>query len=562
MRLIKPYYKIENESEINGENILRHIENAARTCYKSEDKAGDWEKTKKFVGGLIKGGHHSTIEHYSISVRIIASRSFTHELVRHRLCAYSQECITWDTKVHKNYTIKDLYMRQNGTNYDKTHNKTINLKSVNENGLIIPNKFNRIFYKGIQDVYKLTTKLGYNIKCTLEHEFKDENSSFKKLKLFNLGDKLFVNGRSSLLKIDDETLVNHYLVEKLNPEEISNLYYIPLSSVYYRLSKKGIFIKRLNDKNKEKYNKNHTTESYKKMKDTIIDQYKNGRIVWNKGIKEAENPSVKSQAENLRKNHYNNGFGKENSRWNGGPKGNLLAEILKKNVNYCELCNNPDNCRLEVHHIDKNINNNDLENLIKCCNHCHNLLHHGWEVGKKEVLDTIVSIEYVGKEETYDIEMKEPYHNYIANGFVVHNSTRYCNYCNDKYGDHITYIIPLWTSLQPGIYDVIPNGSVAYITKDGEYFKGSYEEEMWIKAMSFSEVTYKNLIKNGWKPEQARMILPNSLKTEIVMTCNLREMRHIFTLRTSEKAHPEMREIMRPLLHECKEKIPVIFDDL
>lgn len=108
MRLIKPYYKIENESEINGENILRHIENAARTCYKSEDKAGDWEKTKKFVGGLIKGGHHSTIEHYSISVRIIASRSFTHELVRHRLCAYSQECITWDTKVHKNYTIKDL----------------------------------------------------------------------------------------------------------------------------------------------------------------------------------------------------------------------------------------------------------------------------------------------------------------------------------------------------------------------------------------------------------------------------------------------------------------------
>ena len=75
-----------------------------------------------------------------------------------------------------------------------------------------------------------------------------------------------------------------------------------------------------------------------------------------------------------------------------------------------------------------------------------------------------------------------------------------------------------------------------------------------------SEFSYNKLIKEGWKPEQARMILPNSLKTEIVMTCNLREMRHIFTLRTSEKAHPEMREIMRPLLHECKEKIPVIFD--
>lgn len=232
MRLIKPYYVIE--SEINGEKILRHLENAARTCYKSEDKAGDWEKTKKFVGGLIKGGHHSTIEHYSISIRIIASRSFTHELVRHRLCAYSQE------------------------------------------------------------------------------------------------------------------------------------------------------------------------------------------------------------------------------------------------------------------------------------------------------------------------------------------STRYCNYANDKFGDHITYIIPPWIGLEEGMYEVLStnHGLDAYITKNADMFMGTHEQELWINSLSMAEETYKSLILEGWKPEQARMVLPNSLKTEIVMSCNLREMRHIFSLRTSEKAHPEMREIMRPLLKELQEKIPVIFDDI
>ena len=89
VRLIKPYYEIE--SEINGELILKHLERAARTCYKSEHKIGDFDKTKKFVGGLIKRGHESTIEHYSLSVRFIVDRGVTHELVRHRLVAYSQE---------------------------------------------------------------------------------------------------------------------------------------------------------------------------------------------------------------------------------------------------------------------------------------------------------------------------------------------------------------------------------------------------------------------------------------------------------------------------------------
>jgi thymidylate synthase (FAD) len=74
----------------NGNNMLKRIEEAGRTCYKSEDKITD-ESAKKFVAHAIKIGHHSIIEHESVSVRIICDRGVTHEIVRHRLAAYSQE---------------------------------------------------------------------------------------------------------------------------------------------------------------------------------------------------------------------------------------------------------------------------------------------------------------------------------------------------------------------------------------------------------------------------------------------------------------------------------------
>ena len=76
------------------------------------------------------------------------------------------------------------------------------------------------------------------------------------------------------------------------------------------------------------------------------------------------------------------------------------------------------------------------------------------------------------------------------------------------------------------------------------------------------EDTYMNLIKYGVAPQEARSILPNSLKTEIVVTMNLREWRHFFKLRTSKRAHPQMREIAVMILSEFKARIPIIFDDI
>jgi thymidylate synthase (FAD) len=117
-------------------------------------------------------------------------------------------------------------------------------------------------------------------------------------------------------------------------------------------------------------------------------------------------------------------------------------------------------------------------------------------------------------------------------------STRYCNYSKDKFGDEITVIRPLFFEQESPAY------------------------ARWEQAMQEAETAYMELLEAGAKPEEARSVLPNSLKTEIVMTANLREWRHVFRLRCARRAHPQIREIMLPLLAEMHERIPAVFDDL
>ena len=85
---------------------------------------------------------------------------------------------------------------------------------------------------------------------------------------------------------------------------------------------------------------------------------------------------------------------------------------------------------------------------------------------------------------------------------------------------------------------------------------------IWRQAMLDAEAAYLHLRKSGQKPEIARSVLPNSLKTEIIVGANMREWRHIFKLRAAKPAHPQMRQLMCPLLAEMRERVPVVFDDV
>lgn len=93
----------------------------------------------------------------------------------------------------------------------------------------------------------------------------------------------------------------------------------------------------------------------------------------------------------------------------------------------------------------------------------------------------------------------------------------------------------------------------------------SLDEEafaVWCDAMTHAEQAYGKLLDLGLKPEIARDVLPTCLKTEIVVSCNIREWRHIFELRCDHKAHPSMRALMIPLLEDAKKLIPIVFDDI
>jgi thymidylate synthase (FAD) len=85
---------------------------------------------------------------------------------------------------------------------------------------------------------------------------------------------------------------------------------------------------------------------------------------------------------------------------------------------------------------------------------------------------------------------------------------------------------------------------------------------LWMESLLNSEASYLRLLELGWQPQQARAVLPNSLKTEINMKANIREWRHIFRLRCSPKAHPQMRELMIPLLQHFQRFAPELFNDI
>lgn len=152
----------------------------------------------------------------------------------------------------------------------------------------------------------------------------------------------------------------------------------------------------------------------------------------------------------------------------------------------------------------------------------------------------------INKEHHAMIEFGDIIVKFITNRGVTHELVRHrvCSFAQEstryvKYNNQMEFIRPVWW-----------------------YEWDSNKRSLWTEQMKSIEETYQKLLKAGAQPQQAREVLPNSLKTEIVVKANFREWRHILNLRCSKAAHPQMRELMLSLLHELKIKLPVIFDDI
>ena len=178
------------------------------------------------------------------------------------------------------------------------------------------------------------------------------------------------------------------------------------------------------------------------------------------------------------------------------------------------------------------ISENDLTNLVSTSKLVSNLIKNSHEAMLEHATMTVLFV--VDRGISHEIVRHR-----MAS--FAQESTRYCNYSQDKFGKEITVIKPFYLEQDTKDYSV------------------------WYWAMKECEHAYFTLLQMGYSPEKARCVLPTSLKTELVMTANMREWRHFFKLRAAGetgKPHPQMLEVAVPLLKECQQKFPILFSDI
>lgn len=133
-------------------------------------------------------------------------------------------------------------------------------------------------------------------------------------------------------------------------------------------------------------------------------------------------------------------------------------------------------------------------------------------------------------------------------------STRYCNYSKDKFGNELTFIIPTWLSIPEGNYTYCDGDWVDVNKQVIQLSEDEVNIHSFLNTLDCSEYQYTQLINNGWKPQQARQILPNALKTELVMTGFESDWKHFFELRCDTAAHPDARKLALELYNKLYNK--------
>lgn len=492
---------------------------AARTCY-SQDinydikyKKYNQEQIEKLLDQVKKSGHHSVFEHVSFTFAIKnVSRAFLAQVTRHRIGV--SFCVSGDTiipsyksghGVPKKRTIREIY-QWSQDNMKKVYVSQLSLRSVDEVTLsIVPNKVLNVYYNGIQETFQVITESGRAIRCTLFHQFLT-NEGWKRLEELNIGSQIYVNGLDLL---DNEEWLRHNYLElnrtrKELAEEIGCC-----EDLVYKAFKKFNIVKQKSD-----YPNRHGNP--------------NGNLdVLNKYWEDKEHPKGKYHPSYVQNRDEITNTG-----------GYIEANRLYRTENMiCEGCNSTSN--IEIHHIDKNPKNNDPSNIKFLCSHCHHLHH--FHNAQGVMSDRIAYIYPFGFEDVYDLEMKTPYQNYVANGIIVHNSVQSQRFVSMENTDTDEFVYGRY-------YD---NSDMTKNLGDGIY------ERLYHDALS----TYSQLLDLGYKKEEARLVLPNGTPTKMVITMNARELMHYFALRCCKRSQFEHREVAYKMLKLVKRVAPIIFRD-
>jgi len=545
-----------------SQNAISLIYVACRQCYSEKfagdvfsDAAVDLKKQEEFVKSIVASGHQSPLEHVKFTFAIQGvSRALTHQLVRHRLASY---CLTGDTIIkgarqelsrrYKKFTLKSLYERTL-TSHGRSRLKLIRLNSYDENKKVFDKGvIKNIIYSGKQEVWKVKLENGQAIKSTINHRFFTKDGWRTLKEIIQTKPELGVNGVTcrdpnfALLR-DKGWLFERYLLENSSQEEIAKDLNCSKHTIRSWVKKHGL------QKEIGGLHGHPSPEGY----------------YWklNRQRTSEERMAVSQRMK-----------GSNNPMWRGGITREAVAlrkeisieirkQVYARDGYQCRLCHNIGG-RLTLHHkIPIYVNKGmvkDKDNLVTLCQQCHYKINNH-EVEYKNIFGIeripyhsrssecyrtvkwlkIDTIESCGVEDTYDIEMHEPYHNFVANGFVVHNSQQSQRYVKENDFD---YIIP------PAI-------------EKNQGAKNEFEKLMTTIQQSYTKLLLlmgQDNISGEKANQDARFVLPQAAETKIVVSMNCRELLHFFEHRCCFRAQWEIRQLANKMLDICIEKLPAVF---
>jgi thymidylate synthase ThyX len=470
-------------------------------------------------------GHGSVFEHCTLNFVVRnCSRVLTHELVRHR--AGTAFCLAGDTEIwsgarihgrwngsRKKWTIKDLF------GYTRTSHGRSRLKLVTvrcfDGAEFVPSRIRGVMESGVKPVFKVTLSDGKTIRCSWDHRFfsrSNGNEGWFSLRHLRAGDSIATNGRR-IARPTKEQLQGEYLDEGLTQPEIADSHQVSEALVKKWLTNYGI----------KKPGGGH---------------FASGSTPWNKGIKGVVTFSMSDEA---KANISRAKKGSNNPHWKGGLSiKKRKARGLRKSA--CEECGATED--LHGHHIDRDHWNATEGNIQTLCNSCHQKLHRHEDSNPNALVirwREIVSIEPDGTEMTYDLEVDHPAHNFVANGFVTHNSQTSGRYVRT---DQIDFVFdPILIPVKDEIEELLSIIEERYQIM---------EEKLGLDSMKDFDVKKKFT-------SALRRILPNGQSNEIGFSVNIRALRHIVQLRTSRHAEWEIREVFSQVYNLAKAKFPLLF---
>ncbi len=499
--------------------------------------------------------HWSIFEMVNMCCEIKTSRAIAAQILRHRSFSFQEFCISGDSlitvilpKNKKPYyiPIKKLFDRQNWKSY-----KNILVRTFDEKTKTFKfSKIKEVFNTGKKSVYELTLHDGKKIKCTKEHKFYTENGFDTLENIVGLNSKYHSMSKIAYIGVNGIPVYQSYdWLKTAKLESIQNKiglkYIAEKAGCSYYTIRKWLKINNLSFSKKEV---SSYTEPWNKNKFG----YKTSLIV-----SEKHKDAIRKARSGSKSNWWKGGCDRSD-RLKICDWCNSIRSKKLKDYNYsCSLCLS--NNKLELDHIIPVWKNKELSydynNIQVLCSSCHDKkhslegdakvfrqLHNGNKLTVK--FTKVKKINFIGYEETFDLEVDDINHNYVANKILVHNSQRYSSV----------------TELEP--IELRRQGKTNRQVGDGD-FDLAPEDRAWMYQLQHeSQLLYNKLIDSGVARESARFILPLNTQTTLYMSGTIRSWITYLQLRSNEDTQKEHRDIAEALKVIFKNEFPAIYDAL